>query len=151
MFGLEWSEIAVIGIVALIAIGPKDLPVAIRAITTMLKKLRRMAGEFQHHVDDMMRDAELQEVSSTLRDLRGMGLRNAVNRVVDPSGDIGRAFTDPFETHPVRQPVMTEQTVAPREVPQPAGPAPAFIPPNAAYQAPVQPPAFIPPGQAEGH
>ena len=59
MFDFAWSEIALIGVVALIAIGPKDMPVAIRAVTDMIKKARRMAGEFQTHVDEMVREADL--------------------------------------------------------------------------------------------
>ena len=74
MFDFSWSEIMVIGLVALICIGPKDMPVAIRAISRVLKKMRRMAGEFQGHVDEMLREADLAEVSNTLRDIRGMNI-----------------------------------------------------------------------------
>jgi len=59
MFDFAWSEIALIAGVALVVIGPKDLPVALRAISGFVKKARRMAGEFQTHVDEMMRDADL--------------------------------------------------------------------------------------------
>ena len=73
--GFEWSEIAVIAVVALICIGPKDMPVALRAITGVIKKMRRMAGEFQSHVDDMLKEADLHEVSDTIRDIRGLNMR----------------------------------------------------------------------------
>jgi Sec-independent protein translocase protein TatA len=49
MFDFAWSEIMVVGVVALLVIGPKDLPAAIRAVTGMIKKARRMASEFQTH------------------------------------------------------------------------------------------------------
>jgi len=62
MFDFAWSEIALIGVVALIAIGPKDMPAAIKSVTDVIKKARRMASEFQTHVDEMVRDANLQEV-----------------------------------------------------------------------------------------
>ncbi len=149
MFDFSWSEIMVIGLVALVLIGPKDLPIAIRAITRVLKKMRRMAGEFQHHVDDMMREADLGDVQSTFRDLRGMNLKSAINTMVDPDGSVGRAFADPFASHPV-----PPGNPAPRSVPRPAGPAPDFIPPStvpplAVAAAPVQPvraaPDFLPP------
>ena len=123
MYDFSWSEIMIIGLVALVLIGPKDLPIAIRAITRVLKKMRRMAGEFQHHVDDMMREADLGDVQSTFRDLRGMNLKSAINSMVDPDGSVGRAFADPFSDHPV-PPTSTPRTAAP-----PAGPAPDFIPP----------------------
>jgi sec-independent protein translocase protein TatB len=155
MFDFSWSEIMVIGIVALIAIGPKDMPVAIRAITKVLKKMRRMAGEFQHHVDEMMREADLQDVQATFRDLRGMNLKQTLNRAVDPDGSIGRAMTDPFAERPVPPAgpawgARQERYVPPVAWPvAPAGPAPAFIPPGTAAPAPIQPappPAFVPPG-----
>ena len=62
MFDFAWSEIALIAVVALIAIGPKDMPVAIRAVTGGIKKARRMAAEFQTHVDEMVREADLDDV-----------------------------------------------------------------------------------------
>ena len=52
MFDFAWSEIVLIGAVALIAIGPKDMPAAIRTVSNMVKKARRMAAEFQTHVDE---------------------------------------------------------------------------------------------------
>ncbi|HTZ69608.1 MAG TPA: Sec-independent protein translocase protein TatB [Acetobacteraceae bacterium] len=142
MFDFSWSEIMVIGVVALVLIGPKDLPVAVRAITRVLKKMRRMAAEFQTHVDDMMRDADLSEVHSTLKEIRGLNLKGAINRVVDADGSLASAFEDPFTTHrvpPVAQAgTMTRQPLGP----PPSSPPPAFIPPSA-FRAP--PPAFVPP------
>jgi sec-independent protein translocase protein TatB len=123
MFDFSWSEIMIIGLVALVLIGPKDLPIAIRAITRVLKKMRRLAGEFQHHVDDMMREADLGDVQSTFRDLRGMNLKSAINSMVDPDGTVGRAFADPFVNHPVPPTCPTRGMITP------AGPAPDFIPP----------------------
>jgi sec-independent protein translocase protein TatB len=88
MFDFAWSEIALIGVVALIAIGPKDLPVAIKAVTGMIKKARRMAAEFQTHVDDMVREADLTEVRNQFRDVRNFDLKGFVERNVDSDGTI---------------------------------------------------------------
>ncbi len=159
MFDFSWSEIMVIGVVALVLIGPRDLPVAIRAITRVLKKARRMAGEFLHHVDDMMREADLGDVQSTFRDLRGMNLKNALNKVVDADGTVGRAFADPFAEHEVPQAVSAHrwQPAPMTELPEPpAGPAPDFIPPAAAApyvstaprEAVHAAPDFVPPSDA---
>jgi sec-independent protein translocase protein TatB len=154
MFDFAWSEIALIGVVALVMIGPKDMPVAIKAISDTIKKMRRMAGEFQGHVDEMLREANLGEAKATFDELRGLNVKSAMRRAVDPDGTLKSAFADPFRDHPVR-PVMTpldqgiaEHTIEARAEPSaPVGPPPAFIPPGAAPPAPVQPaPAFIPPG-----
>ncbi len=155
MFGFEWSEIAVIAVVALICIGPKDMPVAIRAITGAIKKMRRMAGEFQTHVDEMLKEADLHEVTDTIRDIRGMNVRSAITRAVDPDGSIGRHLSDPFHDRPV--PPVAEQRVTEHHLPAattaPAGPAPDFLPPSARPPAAIQPPApdFLPPRAGAPH
>ena len=64
MFDLAWSEIALIGVVALVVIGPKDLPEAIRGLARGVQKLRRMASEFQGQADELVREANLDEVRS---------------------------------------------------------------------------------------
>ena len=56
MFDLAWSEIALIAVVAVVVIGPKDLPDAVRGVARGIQKLRRMAGEFQGHLDEVVRD-----------------------------------------------------------------------------------------------
>jgi sec-independent protein translocase protein TatB len=158
MFDFAWSEIALIGVVALVMIGPKDMPVAIKAISDTIKKMRRMAGEFQGHVDEMLREANLGEAKATFDELRGLNVKSAMRRAVDPDGTLKTAFADPFRDHPVR-PVMApldqgvaEQSIEARAEPAPpVGPPPAFIPPGAVPPAPIQPaPAFIPPGAPPG-
>ncbi len=161
MFDFDFSEIALIAVVALIAIGPKDMPVAIRAISTTVKKLRRMAGEFQGHVDEMMREADLGDVKTSFDELRRLNPKALVQRAVDPDGTVRGAFADPFRDNPVR-PVMTpldqlhaDNPAGAVRVPEAAGSVaapPAFIPPGSAVPAPIQPaPAFIPPAAAVEH
>ncbi len=162
MFGFEWSEIAVIAVVALICIGPKDMPVAIRAITGAIKKMRRMAGEFQGHVDDMLREADLHEVSDTIRDIRGMNVRGAITRAIDPDGSVGRSLADPFRDRPVPPAArpLPERAVDDRILPgssslgQPytpvsGSPPPDFLPPGVrpprAAAEPGPKPDFLPP------
>ena len=155
MFGFDWSEIALIGVVALIAIGPKDMPVAIKAISDTIKKLRRMAGEFQGHVDEMIREADLGDVKSSFDELRSLNPKAMVQRAIDPDNTMRAAFADPFREHPV-QPVMTklDQVGVPARAqttiaaPGGAQDAPAFIPPAASPPRAPPAPAFIPPSAA---
>jgi sec-independent protein translocase protein TatB len=67
MLDMSWGEIMVIGAVALIVIGPKDLPKALRTIGQVTGKLRRMAAEFQGQFNEAMREAELDEVKKQLQ------------------------------------------------------------------------------------
>ncbi|QEO17361.1 Sec-independent protein translocase protein TatB [Acetobacter vaccinii] len=91
MFDFAWSEIALIGAVALVVIGPKDLPVAIRAVSGGIKKARRMAGEFQSHLDEMVREADLGDV----RDLKNLNVRGSLMKVLDSDGSLARAVAPP--------------------------------------------------------
>lgn len=69
MFDMSWGEIMVIGGVALIVIGPKDLPKALRTVGQMTAKVRRMAGEFQSQFNEAMREAELEDVRKEVEGL----------------------------------------------------------------------------------
>ena len=163
MFGLDWTEIALIGVVALIAIGPKDLPIAIKTMAGFVKKARRMAGDFQGHVDEMVREANLHEVRDQISQLKNFDIKGEIAKAVDSDGSIRAAMNEnplapgytPY-TPPAEDTVvaayasdgMAEATIAE------ALPAPAFIPPTSDIVAPVVhvpappppvPPAFVPP------
>jgi sec-independent protein translocase protein TatB len=62
MFDIGWGELIVIGIVALIAIGPKELPGALRTLGQWVGKVRRMASDFQGQFQEAIREAELDEL-----------------------------------------------------------------------------------------
>lgn len=62
MFDISWGEFIVVGVVALIVIGPKELPGVIRTVGRTLAKLRAMAGDFRSQFDDALREAELHDV-----------------------------------------------------------------------------------------
>ena len=69
MFDLGGGELLVIGIVALVVIGPKELPGLLRTIGQALGKLRRMAGVFQGQFNDAMKEADLSETQKVLTDI----------------------------------------------------------------------------------
>ncbi|HQT39470.1 MAG TPA: Sec-independent protein translocase protein TatB [Acidocella sp.] len=145
MFGFSWAEIGLIMAVALIAIGPKDLPVAIKTVTGLMKKARGMAAEFQGHIDEMMRDANLSEVKTEINKLRRFDFKAAAEQTIDPDGSIKSALAEAEFGDNAIQPVPNSIYSAPVvEVTEDMPEAPAFIPPEAVRKQPV--PAFIPPG-----
>ncbi len=173
MFDFAWSEIALIGVVALVAIGPKDMPVAVKTLSDLVKKARRMAGEFQTHVDEMVRDADLGDVREHIRDIRSLNIRGTIAKAVDGDGSIRRAFTEnPLQAPTASvaqagayadppaviglpdQAAATASLEALRAPTLPAAAAPSFIPPGVAATVPmpvpavVPPPSFIPPAAA---
>jgi sec-independent protein translocase protein TatB len=157
MFDFAWSEIAVIAGVALVVIGPKDLPVALRAISGFVKKARRMAGEFQTHVDEMMRDADLKDVKDSINEIRNFDFRSTVEKAIDPDHTIRDTFSATTLQPAVAsgeaaaaEPVPDEWDILPEPPPPARIDAPPFIPPSLVPFAcgatpPEAPPPFIPP------
>jgi sec-independent protein translocase protein TatB len=87
MFGIGWSEFVVIGVVALIAIGPKELPGVLRMVGQSLGKIRRMANEFQGQFQEAMREAEMADVKKEIDDLSTSA---SDLTKIDPIGDSNR-------------------------------------------------------------
>ena len=69
MFDFGWGELILIGIVALVAIGPKELPGALRTLGQWVAKVRRMATEFQNQFHEAMREAELAELKKEVDEM----------------------------------------------------------------------------------
>jgi sec-independent protein translocase protein TatB len=69
MFDIGWGELVVIGIVALIAIGPKELPTVLRTLGQWMGKVKRMANEFQGQFQEALREAELHDLKKQAEDL----------------------------------------------------------------------------------
>jgi sec-independent protein translocase protein TatB len=93
MLDMSWGEIMVIGAVALIVIGPKDLPKALRTIGQVTGKLRRMAAEFQGQFNEAMREAELDEVKKQLQ-----GMNDSVSSVGSTSFNPIQTIRDELKT-----------------------------------------------------
>jgi sec-independent protein translocase protein TatB len=146
MFDIGWGELIVIGVVALIAIGPKELPTVLRTMGQWMGKIRRMASEFQGQFQEAMREAEFAELKKQV-DTIGEGStfnpletarREFESALEDkpPSTDAPAAPTTPFPEY--------ETGAADRTAPTASGePAATSIPPAA--DAPPVPPAPVEP------
>src|ERR1700682_945002 len=93
MFNLGWGEIVVIGIVALIAIGPKELPTVLRTIAQWMGKIRRMASEFQGQFQEALREAELTDLKKHADDITS-DITN-FDPMEDTQKEMDRAFEMP--------------------------------------------------------
>jgi sec-independent protein translocase protein TatB len=85
MFDFSWSELLLIGIVALIFIGPKELPGVLRTLGQWMSKIRRMAGDFQNQFHDAMREAELADLK---KEVDEMAAHAANYSNFDPLADV---------------------------------------------------------------
>ena len=95
MFDLSWTELLVIAVVAIIFIGPKELPAALRTLGRWAGKARGMAREFQNSVDDMIRESELDELRKEVRKIESGEYEREIEKSLDPEGEIGKALQAP--------------------------------------------------------
>jgi sec-independent protein translocase protein TatB len=98
MFDIGWSELLVIAVVAIVVVGPKELPKLMRSFGFYAGKLRRAAAEFRRQFDEAMREAELEEVKQAIESVRTET----------------RALTDEA---PLGQPLMVEKPATPATKP----------------------------------
>jgi sec-independent protein translocase protein TatB len=121
MFDIGWSEMLVIGSLALIVVGPRDLPKMLRTFGQYMGKARGMAREFQRSMDEAARQAdisdmkELRETAQHLRDLKRM----------------------PFDSALGAKPATSAPPASATPTPGPAAPAP--VPPVASAASPAAP------------
>ena len=127
MFELDWGKLVIIGIVALIAIGPKELPTVLRTLGQWVAKIRRMAGEFQGQFQEALREAEMADLKKQAEDLH-----SAVTDVTkfDPLADLDKSTDapqpEPASAESAGEPAPADQMAAlpPIDVPPPVEPAP---------------------------
>ncbi len=84
MFDISWSHILIVGTVAVIVIGPKELPTTMRSLGRGVNKLRRMAGEFQGQFNQALKEANLEDVKKELDTLRQSAA--AITGITSPAG-----------------------------------------------------------------
>jgi sec-independent protein translocase protein TatB len=150
MFDIGWSELLLIGIVALIAIGPKELPGALRTLGQWMSKVRRMASEFQNQFHEAMREAEMADLKKEVDEMATKAqsyahfdpiddIRKDIEKAASPPPDLDTltdtaasppAATPPVATAPASPPAATETppAAAPAEPAAPQNTAPVNTP-----------------------
>ena len=112
MFDIGWSELLLIGVVALIAIGPKELPGALRAVGQWTGKIRRMASEFQDQFREAMREAEMADIKKDVDEAA-----SKIHSGLDPFD-----FKDATDWKPAQPPAPPAVTASPSADAPPAPP-----------------------------
>src|SRR5689334_20965461 len=119
MFDIGWSELVVIAVVALIAIGPKELPGVLRLVGQWMGKARKMASEFQGQFQEAMREAEMADLKKSVDEMTESASKSFTD--FDPIGSV-RKEIESFTADPTATPPAPE-TVSP-EAAAPSTPAP---------------------------
>ena len=138
MFDIGWSEMAVVAVVALVVIGPKDLPKLLRQVGEWTGKARALAREFQGHLDELARQSELDDLKKQAEKVTSFDMKEEIANTIDPGGDLRKSVEaaadvpDPAQligSEPPPAPTVTAPTTEalptetlPVEVPRPAEP-----------------------------
>src|ERR1700674_4990313 len=130
LFDLSMTELMLIGVVALVVIGPKDLPKALRVAGFWVRKARTLSREFQSSVEQMIREAELDEMRQELKKASEIDLDKELRQAVDPTGDLAQSLKPP------ELPDFSGTAAATADAGAPPAPAPAATEP-AALAAPA--------------
>src|SRR4030088_1013490 len=115
MFDIGWSEFVVIAIVALIAIGPKELPGVLRMVGQWMSKARKMAAEFQGQFQEAMREAEMADLKKTFDEVKEAATGLASDNIMTSlQKDVGDALKiDNIDTPAIEPPVIPTTPEAP--------------------------------------
>src|SRR4029078_7344918 len=124
MFDIGWSELVVIAVVALIAIGPKELPGVLRMVGQWMGKARKMAGEFQGQFQEAMREAEMADLKKSFDEVKDVATgMSPTNLMTSLQKDVSDSLQLPALEKPIDSQVETSigETVTPTT---PAAPTP---------------------------
>ncbi|TMJ01130.1 MAG: twin-arginine translocase subunit TatB [Alphaproteobacteria bacterium] len=120
MFDISWGKLVIIGVVALIVIGPKELPAVLRTVGQWMGKIRRMASEFQGQFQEAMREAEMADLKKQFDETTSAvkstfdttDIKNELEKMIqDPTA----AATPPASTSPTTPP--SDPTAPPQQTP----------------------------------
>jgi sec-independent protein translocase protein TatB len=127
MFDIDAGKILVVGVVALLVIGPKDLPRVLRTVGQTVGKMRRMAAEFQNQFADAIKEADLEDVKkefSAIRDSAAIDtsfdadslMRDEITNAVQGPKDIGQSTVDLTGAAPMKEIAAGPADAAPQEL-----------------------------------
>lgn len=138
MFDLGWGELLVVGVVALVVLGPKELPNALRTVSNLTKTARKLANEFQSGANEIVREAELEEARKAAQSISKGTISQAIEKVVDPTGEMKSTVAGverELKAPPSVSPVLPLSPVVPPPATPTEGPAIAAPDPANAGEA----------------
>ena len=120
MFDIGWSEMAVIALLLLLVIVPRELPTMMRTVGRYVRKARMLTRDFQHSLDEMAREAELDEAKKTIQSAKSMNLERSFEETLDPEGEVkAEARALDAEARDAGKASSTTTPTAPAEAPAP--------------------------------
>ena len=128
MFDLGWGKIIIVAVIALIVIGPKELPAVLRTVGQWMGKVRRMASEFQSQFQEAMREAEMADLKKQVEEMSSAAVRKFEEPIESARKDVEDAMADkpaanPSPTEPDAAPTQSGPDSAASITPRPTDPA----------------------------
>lgn len=114
MLDIGWQELFLIAVVTIIVVGPKEIPRVLRTVMLWIRKVKDMAREFQSSIDDIAREAELDDIKKQLAEAQDFDFEQEMEKTIDPTGEMKNTI------HEMAEPVdeakaLTEETAKPIE------------------------------------
>ncbi len=88
MFDIGWAEMGIVAVIALLVIGPKELPRTMRTVAHWFGKAKSLAREFQSGLDDIVREADLEDARKALNTTRNFSPNKILSDTIDPTGSV---------------------------------------------------------------
>lgn len=88
MLDVGWQELFVIAVITIIVVGPKEIPRVLRTVMLWVRKIKDMAREFQSSIDDIAREAELDDIKKQLAEAQDFDLDREMEETIDPTGEM---------------------------------------------------------------
>ncbi len=130
MFDIGWTEILIIAVVAILVVGPKDLPRMLRALGRYAGQLRRTANDFRAQFDEALKESELDELRTSMNEMRDLNpvnqIRDTVSESLDPLTSTAADIKSSIEGQGQGQPAAEAEADKPSSetTPEPAKQAP---------------------------
>jgi sec-independent protein translocase protein TatB len=137
MFDISWTEFALIGVVALVFIGPKELPAVMRTIGQYTRKVRSMAADFQNQFQEAMREAEMADLKKQVDDIKNTSF-DPLKDVREDLSAMGKDLQSSFDAKPAPE-VKPEVVAATPGASTPEPPEPSPSEPASLEPAPPEP------------
>lgn len=113
--GIGGAELVIVAIVALVVVGPKDLPLLMRKVGQFMARLRAMANDFRASFDEMARQSELDELRKEVEALRSNQMQPIADEIAQPMRELGRDIEADLRAHPA--PEWAPEYLTPSEEP----------------------------------
>lgn len=131
MFDIGWSELLVIGVVAIVVVGPKELPRLMRTFGQYTGKLRAMASDFQRQFEEAVRDSEIDEVRKAMQDFHA--------QAADATAAVDKPLMVPKPAEAASATSTTAVTPEPKAKPKPRAKKPKASTEKATTAKPASP------------